>query len=50
METKQVRFGTPDQASKGRENPVEDVSLSEIEDPEERSLERLKRNYTPITN
>jgi len=30
------------------EKPEQEKALSEIEDPEERKLERLKREYEPI--
>jgi len=49
MSTEQKTFGTPDQASEGHEKPGE-TPLSEIEDPEERSLERLKRNVVLLTS
>lgn len=49
MSTEQKTFGTPDQAQKGQENQEEEP-LSEIQDPEERSLERLKRNVVLLTS
>jgi hypothetical protein len=47
-DVKQVQFGSTD---KGPEKADENLEpLSEIEDPTERKLERLKRNYEPLTN
>lgn len=47
-DVKQVQFGSKDKGQEQAEKNLE--PLSEIEDPTERKLERLKRNYEPLTN
>ena len=45
----QTRFGEPSEGSQANNSAEsEQKPISEIEDPEERSLERLKRNFTPL--
>lgn len=48
QDVKQMKFGSTDKGPQKADENQE--PLSEIEDPTERKLERLKRNYEPLTN
>lgn len=50
MSVKQTRFGKPKKGYKSRKKTQKDKKpLSEIDNPEKRKLERLKRNVVSIT-